>query len=317
MKRSSKHKIKTYLLSFALLLPLFVAALTLPTPTASALTKQQCISKYGNIPGGTATQEQIDEMQADGCMTPDGPCTYDDTGLLGLSITCTILNEDEQLTKRQCINRFHKKPVLTFDAPATEVQLARNGCSKTAGGPCVVRAVPALIDCKNEFSAETLSCKKYSNAAANRACKKGYKEGINACENLVDRLQKACEHGAKEHFGENGLQGDEDIKELEPCGTVDGRTGDPAKCTLPCKDAEDCNKVTKYINLVINRFLAPLAILAVIIGIIWGAITYIISAGDPQKVAEGKNRITKALLGLVGFIFLYALLNWLIPGGLL
>jgi hypothetical protein len=62
--------------------------------------------------------------------------------------------------------------------------------------------------------------------------------------------------------------------------------------------------------------LAPLAIIAVIIGVLWGAIRYITSGGDAQKVAEGKDKIQKALLGLLAFIFLYALLNWLLPGGL-
>lgn len=93
---------------------------------------------------------------------------------------------------------------------------------------------------------------------------------------------------------------------------------DPAVCgNSQCKDAEHCDLTTKYVNPIINKFLAPLAILAVIIGIIWGSIQYTTSGGDSQKVAEAKGKIQKALLALVVFIFLYALLNWLMPGGLL
>lgn len=100
------------------------------------------------------------------------------------------------------------------------------------------------------------------------------------------------------------------------CATQDGRASDPALCGTPCKDADSCSLTAKYIDPIINKFLVPLAVIAVIIGIIWGAITYITSGGDPQKVALGKSRIAKALLGLLAFIFLYAILNWLIPGGL-
>lgn len=106
------------------------------------------------------------------------------------------------------------------------------------------------------------------------------------------------------------------LSDQDYCKTQDGIESDPALCGAPCKDANSCSLTAKYINPIINKFLVPLAIIAVIIGIIWGAITYITSGGDPQRVALGKNRITKALLGLLAFIFLYAMLNWLIPGGL-
>lgn len=105
--------------------------------------------------------------------------------------------------------------------------------------------------------------------------------------------------------------------DLASCSTANGYAPDPAICGTPCKNADNCDLTAKYINPFINKFLAPLAILAVIIGVIWGAIEYIMSGGDSQKVAQAKNRIQKALVGLVAFIFLYALLNWLIPGGLL
>jgi hypothetical protein len=85
----------------------------------------------------------------------------------------------------------------------------------------------------------------------------------------------------------------------------------------PCTDPSNCNIVTDYVNPFINKFLAPMAILAVIIGVIWGSVEYTTSGGDPQRVASAKAHIQKALIGLVSFMFLYALLNWLMPGGLI
>jgi hypothetical protein len=93
-------------------------------------------------------------------------------------------------------------------------------------------------------------------------------------------------------------------------------TLDNALCSPKCKDSTDCNLTKKYINPFINKFLAPVAVLSVIIGIIWGSIEFATSAGDAQRAASGKGKIQKALIGLIAFLFLYAFLKWLIPGGI-
>lgn len=81
----------------------------------------------------------------------------------------------------------------------------------------------------------------------------------------------------------------------------------------PCSSPTNCNLIKRYVNPILNYFLAPLAILAVIVGIIWGGIEYSMSSGDPQKAAQAKDRIRKALIGLVAFILLYSLIRWLFP----
>jgi len=50
--------------------------------------------------------------------------------------------------------------------------------------------------------------------------------------------------------------------------------------------------------------------------IIVGGIQYITSGGVPQKIEAARKRITNAIIALVLFIFMYALLQWLIPGGI-
>jgi hypothetical protein len=92
---------------------------------------------------------------------------------------------------------------------------------------------------------------------------------------------------------------------------------DPTLCAPKCQNSSDCNITKKYINPFINKFLAPLALLSVIIGIIWGSIEYSTAAGDPKKVAIAKGKIQKALTALVAFMFLWAFLQWLLPGGLI
>jgi hypothetical protein len=83
-----------------------------------------------------------------------------------------------------------------------------------------------------------------------------------------------------------------------------------------CDDAEHCNLIKKYVNPLITT-LAALVGLSVVVGIVWGGIQYSAAGGDPQKVASAKDKIRRALTALVTFIFFYALLQWLIPGGVL
>lgn len=76
-------------------------------------------------------------------------------------------------------------------------------------------------------------------------------------------------------------------------------------------DATTC-VVAKYVNPLI-RLLAIVAGVAVVGGVIWGAIQYGSSAGDPQKVAKGKRTITQALVGLVAFLLLGSFIQFMTP----
>jgi Na+/phosphate symporter len=62
--------------------------------------------------------------------------------------------------------------------------------------------------------------------------------------------------------------------------------------------------------------LSALVGVIVVIMIIVGGIQYSAAGDDPQKVAAAKSKITNALLALFLFIFMYALLQWLVPGGI-
>jgi hypothetical protein len=74
--------------------------------------------------------------------------------------------------------------------------------------------------------------------------------------------------------------------------------------------------ITKYLNPLINLLSAFIGI-AIVISIIVAGIQYSSSAGDPGKAAAARDRITASVSGLAAFIFLFAFLQWVIPGGLL
>lgn len=51
-------------------------------------------------------------------------------------------------------------------------------------------------------------------------------------------------------------------------------------------------------------------------GIIYGAIRYITSNGNASQSQQGVTVIVNSVIGLLLFIFMYAILNYLVPGGL-
>lgn len=72
--------------------------------------------------------------------------------------------------------------------------------------------------------------------------------------------------------------------------------------------------IKNYVNPAV-AFLAALAGVAVVISVIVGAIQYSSAGGDPSKVSAARNRIVEAVVALLAFLFLYAFLNFLLPGG--
>ncbi len=83
----------------------------------------------------------------------------------------------------------------------------------------------------------------------------------------------------------------------------------------PCSGKDYCDFVNNYINPALN-FLAVGFGLIVTITIVVSGIQYITSGGDPQGVNAAKKRIFNAVGALLLFIFMWALLQWLVPGGL-
>ena len=78
---------------------------------------------------------------------------------------------------------------------------------------------------------------------------------------------------------------------------------------------QGASPVTAILLWVIN-FLAVGVGVAVVIGIIFGGITYAMSDGDSGKAKQGMEIIANAIIGLFLFLFMYAAANFMVPGGL-
>ena len=95
--------------------------------------------------------------------------------------------------------------------------------------------------------------------------------------------------------------------------TVSG-CGDIQTSLIKC-DTSNENPVIGILLQVIN-FLAVGVGIAVVGGITWGGMLYASSNGDSSKAKQGITTIVNAVLGLILFMFVYALVNFLVPGGL-
>jgi hypothetical protein len=91
-----------------------------------------------------------------------------------------------------------------------------------------------------------------------------------------------------------------------------------------CKNgnASACLKNSSGFNTIYTDLTTGLTLLAAGVGLVAtimlvvGGIQYITSNGNPQAVTAAKKKIGDVVLGLMAFAFLYAFLQWLIPGGI-
>lgn len=73
--------------------------------------------------------------------------------------------------------------------------------------------------------------------------------------------------------------------------------------------------VSDILNLVLNIVVYGLGAAAVL-GVIIAGIMYMTARDNEAQVAKAKTRLFEVVIGLVAWAVMYAVLNWLIPGGL-
>ncbi len=99
-----------------------------------------------------------------------------------------------------------------------------------------------------------------------------------------------------------------------------GDLGCDPNVTSTCESEDTCTDLENDCALIdrINGGLNLMAFITlpiIILMVVVGGVQYSASNGDPSKVQASKDRIYKALLALVSFIFMWSFLQWLIPGG--
>lgn len=106
---------------------------------------------------------------------------------------------------------------------------------------------------------------------------------------------------------EGGEQVPYELKKGEYC--CDGMVTTTIKCDDPDKDG-----ISQLLLMAINILTASVGIAAVG-GLVFGSILYTTAAGDPAKTKKGITAITNVVIGLIAFASMWAVLNFMIPGG--
>lgn len=65
----------------------------------------------------------------------------------------------------------------------------------------------------------------------------------------------------------------------------------------------------------ILKVVSGLAGLATVGGLLWGGILYITARANASQVEKAKMVMVNSIIGLLLFIFMYAILQYLVPGG--
>ena len=87
-----------------------------------------------------------------------------------------------------------------------------------------------------------------------------------------------------------------------------------------CMDSSNLNEGNCGIIsaiLTLTNVLSAVAVIVITGMVVVGGVQYSASRDNPQAVQAAKSRITNAVIALVVYIFFYAFLQYIIPGGLL
>jgi hypothetical protein len=139
---------------------------------------------------------------------------------------------------------------------------------------------------------------------------------------LVSPLASAPVWAANSPGGEGGgggtttTGGDPLINKDDKCPNG-VRIGLPIFGTANCvtNDKNNGGAIIAYLKTVL-QLLSIAASMVIILMLIVAGIQYITSIGDPGQIKAAKTRVTNAITALVLFLLMYAILSFLVPGGI-
>lgn len=94
-----------------------------------------------------------------------------------------------------------------------------------------------------------------------------------------------------------------------------GGSGDQVTTTINFGCSQTGNPAIDLMFAILRFMVAGVGVV-VIASVIVGGIQYITAQGEPQKQAAARGRVVNALLALLFYLFIFAILQWLVPGGI-
>lgn len=103
------------------------------------------------------------------------------------------------------------------------------------------------------------------------------------------------------------------------CGVASGLSLPKSCPKYSCagKSSQECltqNPITQWVVFFIN-VLGVVIIVGASAMLVYAGVEYISAADNPDRVKKAKQKIINVIIGVIAFFFMYAFLQWLIPGG--
>lgn len=97
------------------------------------------------------------------------------------------------------------------------------------------------------------------------------------------------------------------------CGVLPQGICDSAKSSGSSKDAKNSG-IWKLLLFVLQIMTGGVILLA-IAGVVYGSVLYTSAGGNQEQVKKARTVITNVVIGVLLFVLMFGLANWLIPGG--
>lgn len=212
------------------------------------------------------------------------------------------------------------------------LKIDKEGCLKKVESKCA--SAEDVQDCEQDVAVSYMDVNKLCQSKKQpQICQQRLKD---ECASKTGDKKQSCEQTVADRFTENttlnttGLDGKG--KTRFQCGkndlNGDGSTsGDKetkgvvkTKFNFGCvgdkyKGGDTLNPIIDVMYAII-KFLTVGVGLVMVASIIWAGIQYSSSQGNPEQTQAAKNRIQNAIIGLVLYLFIFALVQYLVPGGL-
>ena len=158
-------------------------------------------------------------------------------------------------------------------------------------------------------------CTKVTGADAAERCAERYirDEIAKRCSGSADAIERCAANTTQAiRSGDFNYNGVPDHEEQGAGANLQADCKPPAGTPL---DKNNCGIVGYVVTF--TRVLSALVGVVVVIMIAVGGLQFSMARDNPQEVAAAKNRIKSAVLALAFYLFGFALLQWLVPGGIL
>ena len=131
---------------------------------------------------------------------------------------------------------------------------------------------------------------------------------LSSCAMTLTAQARVCDSGA-----DNGCGNAQPVTTQPVTGSSDA-----CKNTKTAEKLRACvhqTPIVHDIEIIINVLSAGIGVM-IIGAIIFGGIRYSAAGDNAQATAAARQHIINALIALVAFIFMFAFLQWLVPGGI-